>query len=191
MARDGFVVYHELIDFLTPYGDAERGRIFTAMLTYSMTGESPGLSGNERFIWPAIKSKIDRDKQAYDERCETNRNNRQRSLTNVDEPERNAPTGTRTRTRTRTETGTRTNNNTGDTRFVPPDVEEVKAYCLERGNSVDAQSFVDFYSSKGWMIGKNKMKDWKAAVRTWERSKGKNKNDLSDTYRMMEDWANG
>jgi hypothetical protein len=48
-------------------------------------------------------------------------------------------------------------------------VEEVGAYCTERGNSVDAEAFVDFYASKGWMIGKNKMKDWKAAVRTWEQ----------------------
>lgn len=55
--------------------------------------------------------------------------------------------------------------------FIPPTVEEVQAYCKERNNKVDAQAFVDFYSSKGWMIGKNKMKDWKAAVRTWERSK--------------------
>ena len=56
-------------------------------------------------------------------------------------------------------------------RFTPPTVEEVKAYCLERGNNVDAESFVSFYESKGWLIGKNKMKDWKAAVRTWERSR--------------------
>lgn len=54
-------------------------------------------------------------------------------------------------------------------RFVPPTVEEVKAYCLERGNCVDPQRFVDYYSSNGWMVGKNKMKDWKAAVRTWEQ----------------------
>lgn len=54
--------------------------------------------------------------------------------------------------------------------FGPPTVEEVQAYCTERGNSVDAEAFIDFYESKGWMIGKNKMKDWKAAVRTWEQS---------------------
>lgn len=53
--------------------------------------------------------------------------------------------------------------------FIPPTVEEVSAYCAERGNSVDPEAFVDFYASKGWMIGKNKMKDWKAAVRTWEQ----------------------
>ena len=52
--------------------------------------------------------------------------------------------------------------------FVPPSVEEVDAYCRERRNSVDAEQFIDFYAAKGWMIGKNKMKDWRAAVRTWE-----------------------
>ena len=54
-------------------------------------------------------------------------------------------------------------------RFTPPTVDEVRDYCLERGNSVDPQRFVDYYSSNGWMVGKNKMKDWKAAVRTWEQ----------------------
>lgn len=53
-------------------------------------------------------------------------------------------------------------------RFKPPTVEEVRAYCTERGNSIDPQSFVDFYTSNGWKVGKNAMKDWKAAVRTWE-----------------------
>ena len=55
-------------------------------------------------------------------------------------------------------------------RFTPPTVEEVKAYCRERENNVDAERFIDFYASKGWKIGKNAMKDWRAAVRTWERS---------------------
>ena len=59
-------------------------------------------------------------------------------------------------------------------RFVPPTVDEVRKYCLERNNNVDPDAFVDFYESKGWMVGKNKMKSWKAAVRTWERT-GDNK----------------
>lgn len=54
-------------------------------------------------------------------------------------------------------------------RFTPPSLEEVQTYCKERNNSVNAESFIDFYESKGWMIGKNKMKDWKAAVRNWEK----------------------
>ena len=56
-------------------------------------------------------------------------------------------------------------------RFNPPTLEEVEQYCVERNNKVDAQSFIDFYESKGWYVGKNKMKDWKAAVRTWERNR--------------------
>jgi hypothetical protein len=66
------------------------------------------------------------------------------------------------------------NNNSGTSphknTFKPPTLEEVQAYCKERNNKVDAERWYDFYSSKGWMIGKNKMKDWKAAVRTWEKS---------------------
>jgi len=52
--------------------------------------------------------------------------------------------------------------------FNKPTIIEIKDYCLERNNKIDANSFFDFYESKGWMVGKNKMKDWKAAVRTWE-----------------------
>ena len=55
-------------------------------------------------------------------------------------------------------------------KFIPPTEAEVREYCEQRKNSVDAAAFVNFYESKGWMIGKNKMKDWKAAVRTWERN---------------------
>lgn len=57
-------------------------------------------------------------------------------------------------------------------RFTPPHLEAVAAYCLERGNKVDPEVFIDFYDSKGWYVGKNKMKDWKAAVRTWEKKRG-------------------
>jgi len=58
--------------------------------------------------------------------------------------------------------------NTTASRFTPPTKEEVSEYCKQRRSPVDAQRFVDFYAAKGWMIGKNKMRDWKAAVRTWE-----------------------
>ena len=57
----------------------------------------------------------------------------------------------------------------GGTSFIVPSVEEVKAYCKEKGYGVDAESFVAFYESKGWMVGKNKMKKWQAAVLTWEK----------------------
>ncbi len=55
-------------------------------------------------------------------------------------------------------------------KFTPPSVDEVRDYCLERDNGIDPEAFCDYYISKGWMVGKNKMKDWKASVRTWERN---------------------
>lgn len=55
-------------------------------------------------------------------------------------------------------------------RFTPPTLQEVTAYCQERNNNVDAERFIDYYTSNGWKVGKNSMKDWKAAVRTWEKT---------------------
>ena len=52
--------------------------------------------------------------------------------------------------------------------FLKPTINDVKLYCLERNNKINAENFYDFYESKDWLIGKNKMKDWKACVRTWE-----------------------
>lgn len=55
-------------------------------------------------------------------------------------------------------------------RFVKPTLSEIEQYCIERNNNVDAQHFYDHYESNGWKVGKNSMKDWKAAVRTWEKN---------------------
>lgn len=69
-------------------------------------------------------------------------------------------------------------------KFIPPTVEEVKEYCIERNNNVDAERFIDYYTANGWKVGKNSMKDWKAAVRTWERRSdngGYNTNSKKDT----------
>ena len=55
-------------------------------------------------------------------------------------------------------------------RFVKPSLDDLRSYCTERNNSVDPQAFNDFYTSNGWKVGKNPMKDWKAAVRTWEKN---------------------
>lgn len=87
--------------------------------------------------------------------------------------------------------------------FYPPTVDEVKTYCQERGNSVDAERFCDFYGSKGWMVGKSKMKDWKCAVRNWERDVKQKQaeankpvikktafSNFTERQRTPEEWAN-
>jgi len=87
----------------------------------------------------------------------------------VDDKEMTSNTASKPTSNTATdkEIKNKRNNNNNIRTFVKPTVEEVKAYCDDKGYNVDPNKFVDFYESKGWMIGKNHMKDWKAAVRTW------------------------
>ena len=78
-------------------------------------------------------------------------------------------------------------NNKTPSVFKPPTLDEVREYCQERGKGVDPEKWFDFYSSKGFMIGKNKMKDWRAAVRTWEKNRDgspvpANKPDARDVH---------
>lgn len=74
--------------------------------------------------------------------------------------------------------------------FEPPSIESVAAYCIERAKGVDPQQWYDHYTSNGWLVGKNKMKDWKAAVRTWEKNKfngnGSHNADPLGTYALLE-----
>ena len=62
--------------------------------------------------------------------------------------------------------------------FTPPTVEEVRAYCEERKNNIDPEAFIDHYNANGWKVGKAKMKDWKAAVRNWERNRREKEKDV-------------
>lgn len=72
-------------------------------------------------------------------------------------------------------------------RFIKPTLDEVRAYCLERQNNVDPESFIDFYESKGWKVGNQSMKDWKAAVRTWERRDNNRPRYKTRDERLRED----
>jgi predicted phage replisome organizer len=73
--------------------------------------------------------------------------------------------------------------------IIPPTLEMVQAYCRSRGNNIDAQAFIDFYDSKGWVIGKSRMKDWQAAIRTWERGdrKPKSQHSMSNQHMLTND----
>lgn len=84
-------------------------------------------------------------------------------------------------------------------KFVKPTIEEIQSYCLERNNGINAEAFYDFYESKDWFVGKNKMKDWKACVRTWEKRKTKNNEEYKSKIdiqrerqqKIMEDFVKG
>tara|TARA_S200002703_G_scaffold38089_3_gene33397 strand:- start:8288 stop:8905 length:618 start_codon:yes stop_codon:yes gene_type:complete len=71
--------------------------------------------------------------------------------------------------------------------FKKPTILDINNYCLERSNNIDPNSFFDFYESKNWFVGKNKMKDWKACIRTWE-NRSKNKSNNSKLDNQLEQW---
>ena len=75
MARAFFQAYHSYLEMLEPLTEAQRGRLFTALLQYSISGEEPALRGNERFVFPTMRQQIDRDARHYEEKCAVNRQN--------------------------------------------------------------------------------------------------------------------
>ena len=81
------------------------------------------------------------------------------------------------------------NNSVAKSKFLPPTLDEVKAYCSERNNHVDAERFVDYYSANGWVQGKGKpIKDWKACVRTWERGNNIPAREKAPAQSISEKW---
>ena len=75
--------------------------------------------------------------------------------------------------------------------FKKPTILEVKNYCILRKNNIDAEAFWDFYESKDWFVGKSKMKDWKAAVRNWERGDKKKPQTMSKIDRQLNEYLKG
>ena len=72
--------------------------------------------------------------------------------------------------------------------FKKPTLDEVKNYCILRKNNIEAEAFIDFYESKDWKIGKNKMKNWKACVRTWESREAKKPKTMSKLDAQINEW---
>lgn len=171
MAMTGFIFQDKYLDRLAKLSDQEVGRLVRALAQYHATGKEQELKGRECGYYDFIKADIDEIENAYAAKCEKNRqnrvssivNDRQRTITNDDERPQNININKKEIKENHLKVVKE------KLRFSPPTLEEVKAYCQERKNHVDADRFVDFYASKGWKVGNQPMKDWKAAVRTWER----------------------
>ena len=174
-------VWTSFRDVMEPLNDAEKGRLFDMMLIYAESFVEPAdFIGNERFTWPAAKQLIDLTfSENMKQRENGKKGGRPKTQQNPNEPTEtqinpNEPTETlKEKKRKEKENNEKKSPSEIYRRFTPPTIQEVMDYCKERGNNVDPERFVDFYSSKGWKVGNQPMKDWKAAVRTWEKSEKK------------------
>lgn len=180
MARNYAAIPYDYGREMSRLSDAEFGRLVRALLKYSETGEPIDLRGNESYFTERVMMQEDRFRESYDDLSKTRSDagkagasKRWQSM--ASDGKRWQADGKNGNTETKTETDISATIVADITRarFAPPSVEEVTAYCQERGNSVDPAQFVDFYASKGWKVGRESMKDWKAAVRTWEQREKK------------------
>ena len=187
--------------YFEPLGDAEVGRLTRAMIEYKSSGAAPKFSGNERFVWPAIKRDIDNAIAAQQELSQTRADSgklggRPKKPNAFDEKQKNQMVFEESKKSYGKGQGQGQGNGQGKgqgnidfspsgektrARFTPPTVEEVEAYIRERKSNVNARRFVDFYASKGWMVGKNPMKDWRAAIRTWEQRDGAQSQEVASS----------
>lgn len=190
------------------------GRLVVAMQDYK-DGREPKIEGNERFVWPFVRRDIDNARAAYEETCRRQSENGakggrpKKSVVSEGGPGKQAVYEETQKTHCFSEKPKKAkdkdnvkdnvNNNppnggcnarTG--RFTPPTLAEVQSYVAERHSQVDPQGFIDFYESKGWMVGKTPMKDWKAACRNaekwdrWQKTSNSGRNRSSNKMAGMD-----
>lgn len=193
MSKPGVMFYFDIRPCIKRLTLEEKGVLFEAILDYAELGVVPELDGVLGVAWDFIQPKLDRDSGQYDRKVEQKQYavfvrevkksggipptfEEWRGVSDIEcnqlistDIER-YPTSTSTITSTSTSTSKE--NMVADKpptrhKFSPPTVNEVKTYCQEQGYSVDAERFVSYYESNGWMVGRNKMKNWQAAVRNW------------------------
>lgn len=195
MERKQFTWYRSYYDALKEIPAEEFRAIVLAVCAYALDGEEPELSGVARAIFTLIRPTLEVGRSKAENRSRAEQTslsaeqdsnkreqteNKRKQTDNKPEQTDNKPEQTRKEKEKEKEREKESENDSycsppppsGPKRFVPPTLAEVQSYVAERQSPVDPQGFIDFYASKGWMVGKTPMKDWKAACRnaeTWER----------------------
>lgn len=195
MERKQFTWYRSYYDALKEIPAEEFRAIVLAVCAYALDGEEPELSGVARAIFTLIRPTLEVGRSKAENRSRAEQmvpsteqtGNRPEQTKNKPEQTQNKrkqtdnkPEQTRKEKEKEKEREKESENDSycsppppsAPKRFVPPTLAEVQSYVAERQSPVDPQGFIDFYASKGWMVGKTPMKDWKAACRnaeTWER----------------------
>lgn len=185
--KDTFILRTSYLEQIGLLSLEQRGVLLTAVFNYAAGHELPDMDGMVQMAFAFIRADLDRDAEKYERVCEVRREAGKKG----GRPKANAESGKQEKAKKANGFFDKQNNPDNDSdndndikentskevqkkRFKPPTLDEVKAYIAEKGYSVDAERFIDFYTSKGWVVGKSPMKDWKAAVRTWAKGQKQN-----------------
>ena len=171
LLRDSFVFYRSFFVAISQLPKKYQLDTYQALAKYALDSEETSLNGISSAVLELCKPQIDANNRRFENGKKGGRKNQTETKT---EPKPN-----QTETKTEPNVNVNVNDNVNVNvnanenkracRFAPPTLDDVTAYCTERGNGIDPQRFIDYYQSNGWKVGKNPMKDWKAAVRTWEQ----------------------
>ena len=172
--RESFVFYRSFFEALLGMDNSNQGDCLMALANYALNGKEPEvLTPEVRMFFTLVKPQIDANNQRFENGCkggrpktETKPNENQKETKT--KPNVNDNVNVNVNVNDIKEKSNNINIITKKEKFKKPTIEEINAYCRERNNSISGEQFFNFYESKGWRVGNQAMKDWKAAVRTWE-----------------------
>lgn len=176
MKRDQFTFYRSYYEALKNLPKRDQTAVLMAVIGYALDETAPSLSGVPLSVFTLIRPTLDSGRNKAKNRMkkmesngeQTENKSKTKQEQTCKEGEKEREIESEREVESENDSYTPPTPSPGGKRFLPPTVDDVRAYCQSRNNGIDPAAFVDFYTARGWMIGKTRMKDWKAAVRTWE-----------------------
>ncbi len=170
MTRDSMVFYRSFFEAVEDLPPEDFKQAVTAIMRYALDGTADDVKGVAKSILIMARPQIDKNNKRYENGTRGGRKPNDNQTITKTEPKCISSKPNVNVNDNVNDTKENTLTSVKEKRFAPPTPEDVREYCREKGLNVDTDRFVDFYESKNWYVGKNKMKDWKAAVRNWARS---------------------
>lgn len=207
--RDSFVLYTEQKEVFKTLSDEDAGILIKGIFDY-ISGQTPELNDLLKLVFIPIRQQLDRNAQKYEAIKEKRRIAGAKGAKQKLANQANANFAKQSLANQADNVNVNVNDNVNvylskdkykieeiykeetehkNKKFIKPTLEEIKAYCLERKNNIDAQTFLDYYESNGFKVGKNPMKDWKATVRNWERNSKQQTNREEQTEYVYNPYA--
>ena len=182
-ARDPFVLYHwgkevqemkylkiftDFLDVVEPLDDEECGRLFKAMLGYSLDGREPQLTGNERFLWVVARQHMDREAEVYEKKVK----HLKRGNVPVTEKKGSVSEQDKDKEKDKEKDKDKDSLSLGgagapEEREKRPTLSEVMEFSQREGIQTDVEYFFNYYEANGWHMGKQPIRDWRAALKAW------------------------
>jgi len=197
--RKSFIVHKDSLVILDEMSNEQAGIFIKSIKFYQEKGCLPELDfGLKMAITPFI-NQFQRDEEIYKKTCKARREagslggkqkvaNASKSYQKVAKVADN-DSKNKSESESKNESESEIKNNSDKTKkFIKPNIQEIKDYCLERKNNVDVNKFFNYYEANGWKVGKNAMKDWKACVRTWEGNNFNNNTKTNDEPKFLSEY---